>query len=345
MSGSPTVSVVMSVRDGERYLAAAIDSLLAQTFMDFELIVIDDGSTDTSPQILAAYATSDERILVHRHENAGLATSINRGVSYARSPLIARLDADDVARPRRLELQLAYLGQNPRVGLVGGAVAFIDEDGRQFAETRYPITDAEIRQAFDSTTPFVHSAVTMRREAFDAVGGYRAALPHAEDLDLWLRIAARWELANLAETVVSYRIHSRQTTVTELDRQSLSALGARVAWRARTAGLADPFEQISLVDQQALQAAGGSEEEMSAEFVQLAVWMAKTMSRSGREDKAAELFALAEARARSGSGSRMLLAFVKRQRARRLHEQNRRLAALGADLSARLAEPRRRDKR
>jgi GT2 family glycosyltransferase len=336
MSETPAVSVVMSVRGGERFLAAAIESVLAQTLTDLELVVMDDGSSDSSPQILAAYASSDERVLVHRHEHAGLATSLNRGIGHARSPLIARLDADDVARPRRLELQVAHLAQNSGVGLVGGAVAFIDDDGRRFAEARYPETDAEIRRAFASTTPFVHSAVTMRREAFDAVGGYRAAFPHAEDLDLWLRIGAVSELANLAETVVAYRIHSRQSTVTELERQSLSALGARVAWRAREQGVPDPFERTALVDRDALRAAGASEADLTIEFVRLAVWLAKTLSRAGREEAAAELFATAEERARSRSGSHALVAFVKRERAKRLRARGRRLAAGRTAVSAAL---------
>ena len=336
MSEIPAVSVVMSARDGERYLAAAIESVLAQTLADLELVLIDDGSTDSSPQILAAYASTDERVLVHRHEHAGLATSLNRGIAYARSPLIARLDADDVAWPRRLELQVAHLAEHPDVGLVGGAVTFIDEHGHQFADARYPATDAEIRRAFSSTTPFVHSAVTMRREALDAAGGYRAAFPHAEDLDLWLRIGAVAELANLAEIVVSYRIHSRQSTVTGLERQSVSALGARVAWRARAQGLPDPFEQTALVDREALQAAGASAADLTIEFVRLAVWLAKTLSRSGREEVAAELFATAEARARSQSGSPALVSFVKRERAKRLRAQGRRLAAGRAAVSAAL---------
>ena len=342
MSEAPAVSVVMSVRDGERYLAAAIESVLTQTMRDLELVVVDDGSTDSSPQIVAGYASKDERVRVHRHEPGGLATSLNRGIGYARSPLIARLDADDLARPHRLELQVACLTQNLGLGLVGGAVAFIDEDDHQFAEARYPTTDAEIREAFPSTTPFVHSAVTMRREAFDAVGGYRAAFPHAEDLDLWLRIGAVSELANLAETVVSYRIHSQQSSVTELERQSLSVLGARVAWRARAQGLPDPFEETALVDREALQAAGASPADLTIEFVQLAVWLAKTMSRSGREAVATDLFAMAEARARSESGSHALVSFVKQERSRRLRAQGRRLAAARTAMSATLESARER---
>jgi hypothetical protein len=319
MSPIPVVSFVMSVRDGERYLAAAIDSVLEQSFTDFELVVIDDGSTDSSPRILDEYASSDARVLVHRHENVGLVTSLNRGVAYARSALIARLDADDVARPDRLERQVGYLMRHPEVGLVGGAAVFIDETGRAFAEGRYPAGDAEIRDAFSTTTPFVHSAVTMRREVFDAAGGYRAAFLYAEDLDLWLRIGAVSRLANLDETVVSYRIHSQQITVMQLEQQSLSTLGARVASQALAQGRPDPFAEAMLVDRQALLAAGASTEDMAREFVQLAVWLAKTLSRAGQADAAADLFGEAEARARSDSGSRALVSSVEvaRERVRR----------------------------
>lgn len=316
MSGPPAVSVVMSVHDGERYLAAAIDSVLEQTLRDLELVVIDDGSTDSSPQILAAYASRDKRVVVHSQQQAGLATSLNRGVAHSRSSLIARLDADDVAAPERLELQVEHLERNPEIGLVGGAVAFVDEDGRRFGHARYPATDAEIREAFETTTPFVHSAVTMRRSAFEAAGGYRPALPHAEDLDLWLRLSARSQLANLEETVVSYRIHPRQSTVTELERQALSALGARVAWRARAVGLPDPFERTPLVDRQALEAAGASEQDLTREFVQLAVWLAKTLTRAGSGDAGENLFAEAERRARSESGSPALVSVVEAGRKR-----------------------------
>jgi glycosyltransferase involved in cell wall biosynthesis len=318
MSAIPAVSVVLSVRDGERYLAEALDSVLAQTFADFELVVVDDGSTDSSPGIVAEYAARDGRIVVHRQEAAGLVTSLNRGVTLARARLIARLDADDIALSRRLELQVACLDSHPRLGLVGGAVEFVGEGGRQFAETRYPSTDAEIRGAFAETTPFVHSAVTMRRAAFEAAGGYRGQFRHAEDLDLWLRIADDWEVANLPEPVVRYRVHERQLTGQELEQGSISAVGARLASKARSAGLPDPFAHAELVDLQALEAAGASESDVTAEFVRLSAWLARTMSRAGRDDIAAELFELAEARARSGSGSRALRAHVRRERAKRL---------------------------
>jgi hypothetical protein len=316
MSGTPLVSFVMSVRDGERYLAAAIDSVLEQTLTDFELVVIDDGSTDSSPQILDEYASSDERVLVHRQENSGLTRSLNRGFARARAALIARLDADDVARPDRLERQVGYLARNPEVGLVGGAVVFIDGDGRPFAEAQYPTSDAEIRAAFSFTTPFVHSAATMRREVWDAAGGYRTAFPYAEDLDLWVRIGAVSQLANLDETVVSYRIHPQQITLAQLERQSLSVLGARIVSRALAQGRPDPFAETALVDGQELLRAGASVEDMTTEFVQLAVWLAKTLSRAGQPEAAARLFGEAEARARSDSGSRALVSSVEVARER-----------------------------
>jgi glycosyltransferase involved in cell wall biosynthesis len=337
MRGSPAVSVVTSVHDGERYLAAALDSVLGQTFADFELVVVDDGSTDSSPEILADYAAGDKRVIVLQQENAGLARALNRGVASARSPLIARLDADDIALPRRLEVQLAYLDENPGVGLVGGAVKFVDADDREFAATQYPLADAEIREAFTETTPFVHSAITMRRTAFEEAGGYRPAFPHAEDLDLWLRIAAGWQLANLPDAVVRYRIHPGQSTVTELEQQSLSALGARIAWRARASGRPDPFEHTELVDRSAVVAAGATEEEITGELVRLSVWLAKTIDRSGRDDLAAEVFDLAAARAASASGSRELVALVRRERAKRLRERGRTLSWLRTRVSAALA--------
>jgi GT2 family glycosyltransferase len=331
----------MSVRDGERYLAAAIESVLSQTLRNLEVVVIDDGSTDSTPQILAAYATRDDRVVVHRHEGAGLAVALNLGIGYARSPLIARLDADDVAWPRRLELQRAYLARNPRTAVVGGAVAFIDKHDRQFAEVRYPISDAEIRRAFSSTTPFVHSAVMMRREVFEAAGGYRPALLPAEDLDLWLRIGAVSELANLAETVVSYRIHTGQSSLAELERQSLAVLAARVAWRAREQGLRDPFERVARIDHETLEAAGASAADLTTEFVRLAVWLAKTLSRSGNEGVAKEVFAMAETRARSESGSPVFVACVERERSK-LGAPSGRLAAARTTVSAALEAARKR---
>jgi glycosyltransferase involved in cell wall biosynthesis len=309
------VSVVMSVFNGERFVATAIESILGQSLTDFELVVVDDGSADATPSILAQLAARDSRMTVHRHKNVGLAASLNRGIALARAPLIARLDADDVAATSRLERQVEFLEQHDRVGLVGGAAVFVDETGRAFAETQYPTSDRETREAFRHSTPFIHSAATFRRNAFEATGGYRSAFAHAEDLDLWLRIAEAHEILNLPEQVVSYRVHDGQATYRNLERQAISAVAARAASRARTAGRADPFQDVGEIDRELLAAAGVTEAQIAAEFVSLTAWLARTHARAGHDEAANGLFSVALDRAHA-QGTEALVEEVFRQRAR-----------------------------
>jgi glycosyltransferase involved in cell wall biosynthesis len=314
----------MSVFNGERFVGDAIRSILEQTLADFDLVVVDDGSSDSTPAILAELAAEDDRIAMHRHANRGLAASLNRGIELASAPLIARLDADDLALPTRLERQVAFLDRHDSVGLVGGAVVFIDDDGRAFANAAYPTSDGETRRAFAHSTPFVHSAVTFRRAAFEATGGYRSAFVDAEDLDLWLRIAEDHEMLNLPQPVVAYRIHDDQATYRNLERQAISALAARTAWRARAAGRPDPFLDVRRIDQDALEAAGLTEADVTAEFIPLALWLAKTIARAGHREAANELFAVALERARL-FGTPALVAEVWRQEGRVAAAPGRRL--------------------
>jgi glycosyltransferase involved in cell wall biosynthesis len=325
---SPAVSVVMSAYNGERFLREAVESILRQTFSDFELIVVDDGSTDATPPILAEYAAADPRVVVHRQPNQGPAAALNCGIGFARAPLIARIDADDVALPTRLECQSRFLSEHETVAVVGGAVTFMDESGRPFANVQYPLSDADIRERFTNSNPFADPAVMLRRDAFERVGGYRPIFSASEDLDLWLRISERYKMANLPECVVRYRVHGKQLTAQSLEQVALTTLAARVSARARKAGHPDPLDGLDQIDRQAVLAIGGSDKEITAGFVQCATWYAKTMSRAGYPDAAKKLFAEAAARAKSPSGSRALVAYVHRQRARRLREQGRRFRAL-----------------
>lgn len=335
---APAVSVVLAVYNGERYLRDALESVLAQTLEDLELVVVDDGSTDHTPDILREYTANDPRIRVYCQPNQGRARALNRGVALARAPVIARLDADDMAVSDRLERQRCFLAEHDDVALVGGAVSFVNESGHPFAEYRYPVTDAEIRRALGHTTPFIHSGVTLRKAEFALAGGYRPAFGDADDVDLWLRISERAKLANLEECVVRYRIHEAQATARGLEHQTLCALAARVAARARAAGHPDPFTEVDQIDRQTLLEHGATPAEITAELVYAAAWLARTMGRAGYADAQDRLFTQAATWANASSGSAALVASVSRQRARRHAEDGRWLRARVSRARAALAE-------
>jgi glycosyltransferase involved in cell wall biosynthesis len=323
----PAVSVVMSVLNGERYLREAVESVLSQTLGELELVAVDDGSADASAEILDEYAAEDRRVLVHRRTNRGQASGRNFAVGLAKAPLIACLDSDDLLLPDRLENQCRFLAEHGVVALVGGAVTFIDRAGRPFADWTYPVQDADIRQALMRTNPFAHSAVTVRKSVLQAAGGYRSAFMPSEDLDLWLRIAANHELSNLPETVARYRVHPGQETLAKIELQSIRAFAARVAAREREAGRPDPFDSADGIEQETLRALGVPEKQITSNLVQDAVWLAKTTGRAGYAETADELFRVAASRAGSESGSRALVAQVRRGRAQREAEQGHRLRA------------------
>src|SRR5260370_151977 len=142
---SPPVSMLMSVFNGEAFLPQALESILGQTFGDFEFIIIDDGSTDTTAQILSDYAKQDERVRVFNQGNKGRAASLNDGIDLARAEYIARMDADDIALPHRLKEQIRFMERHPEVGLLGGAVELIGPEGQVLAEVRPPLDASQIR--------------------------------------------------------------------------------------------------------------------------------------------------------------------------------------------------------
>jgi glycosyltransferase involved in cell wall biosynthesis len=208
-----TISVVLPVRDGERWLREAIDSVLAQTYGDLELVVVDDGSVDRTPEILGG--VDDARLHVVRQDAAGLVPALERGIAEARGDVIARMDADDVSLPNRLERQHARLDDG--VGLVGCGVEAIDEAGRVLSSHVPPPGDAALRRRLLLRNPFAHGSVILRREALERAGGYRPDYGANEDYDLWRRIAREWRLAAVPEVLYRYREHGG--AVTKLDRR------------------------------------------------------------------------------------------------------------------------------
>jgi glycosyltransferase involved in cell wall biosynthesis len=229
---TPAVSVVMAVRNGAPWVAEAVSSVLEQTLTDLELVVVDDGSTDGTPALLAS--VPDPRLRVLRHEPAGLTRSLNRGLAEARAPLVARLDADDVARPDRLMRQAAWLASRPEVGVLGTAALEVDEAGRAVRTVVPPEHDAAIRRELIRANPFVHSSVMFRRAVVERVGGYDERLPVAQDYDLWLRLAPLTRFANLADVLVVRRLLAGRVSIVREDDRLRTELRAR--WRAVRSG-------------------------------------------------------------------------------------------------------------
>lgn len=203
---APAVTVLLPVFNGARYVREAVASVLGQTFTDFELLVIDDGSTDASPQILAE--VGDPRVRVLRHEqNLGLVATLNRGLAEARGEWIARQDADDLSAPGRLAAQMAFVRGNPSIPLLGSDAWLID--GRGLPRGRWRTGGAADLVAWDLCfrAPFAHGSALFRRGlVLERFGGYRE-VQACEDLDLWSRVAGQFPVATLREPLMKYRLH------------------------------------------------------------------------------------------------------------------------------------------
>jgi glycosyltransferase involved in cell wall biosynthesis len=197
----------MSVYNGERFLREALDSVLCQTFTDFEFIVVDDGSTDRTAEILRSYG---ERLQVHTQSNQGLSRALNVGLALACGQYIARMDADDVSQPERLRRQVDYLDAHAAVGLLGTAYSEIDERGHVLRTVTMPADDAELRRTLAKFNPFMHGSVMVRKVVIEESGPYDESelLRHsAEDYELWVRLAQHTQIANLSDVLMQRRLH------------------------------------------------------------------------------------------------------------------------------------------
>lgn len=198
----PCVSVVMAVLNGARFLRDAIESVLGQTFTDFEFIIIDDGSTDDTWRILTEYAAQDSRIVLIRNEkNQGIASSVNRGLARARGKYIARMDADDVTIPERFAKEVRFLEDHPEVGMVGSNMFYIDSSGNIHpSHWRRPQMHNLIKWRLCFEDPIANVTVMMRRNIVIQLNGYQAEYESfAEDYDLWQRMCQVTRMANLSD--------------------------------------------------------------------------------------------------------------------------------------------------
>ncbi len=221
----PKVSVVMGVWNGEAHVEESCQSILNQTFQDFQIIVIDDGSHDQTVQKVRQIR--DERIILKTIQHGGLTKALNHGLFLARGFYVARMDADDIALPERFEKQVQYLDQHPRVALLGTAYEIISEDGRR-QTPRLPVltTSFKIKRALPKFNPFCHGSMMIRREALERVGFYDERFRLAQDYDLWFRIAREYEMGNLSEVLLLRR--EGKMTVQRERRQNLYAIIIRL---------------------------------------------------------------------------------------------------------------------
>ena len=241
---APDVSVAMPVYNGSRWLTEAINSIIRQTYPNFELLVVDDGSTDDTPRLLDNYVNQDKRIRVLRQNHSGLVAALNRCLAEARGSFFARLDADDRVASKRLEAQTGFLRSNVDFGLVGSWARKIDANGRPLGKIT-PTTKPELlSQQLMRNNPFLHSSITMRTELVRRLGGYRSAFEAAEDYDLWLRVSEVSKVTNLPELLIDYRWHRESVTHSKTLRAAFSSRLAQRSAYARRHWSYDPADAL-----------------------------------------------------------------------------------------------------
>jgi glycosyltransferase involved in cell wall biosynthesis len=242
----PAISVAMSVYNGAPYLAEAIESILNQTFTDFEFLILNDGSKDTSAAIIDRYAAQDNRIRAIHRENRGLIVSLNQLLEEAQAPIIARMDGDDIAMPERFARQYEFLAANPDHGVVSSWT--IDIDGNGVAYTiegnDHPTSFEAFLAAIETGPLLCHPSAMFRRDLVMSVGGYHAAFRHCEDYDLWLRMADITKLCSLPERLMKYRHTDGQVSSKHLVEQQIGVAASRFARRMRLAGKPDPTADL-----------------------------------------------------------------------------------------------------
>ena len=217
----PTVSVVLPVYNGGKFLAAAIGSIVDQSFQDWELICVNDGSTDQSSLVLDWFANRDPRIRVVHQANSGVVSAANHAHQLARAELVCRMDADDISMPDRLQHQVDFMQSNLDHVAVGGAILEIDCDSEPLGiQTLANDHETIVKRMLSRGPGLFQPASIMRADAFQSVGGFRPKYQWIEDHDLWLRMSQIGRLGNTNELVLCYRIHASSCTWTMSDRRA-----------------------------------------------------------------------------------------------------------------------------
>ncbi|MGY1684723.1 glycosyltransferase [Geodermatophilus sp. SYSU D00867] len=331
------MSLVMPVRNGARFLDEAVASVLAQTHRNLELVVVDDGSTDATPALLRDWQRRDARVrILTRVDPNGIAGALDEGVRHSAGDLLARLDADDRAAPDRLRRQVGQFSARPRLGLLGTGARYVDVRGRIVGSETVE-TGAALVQVLRVGNSVFHPSVMMRRSAYETAGGYRPQAEPAEDLDLWLRIAEHFEVDNLDEPLIDYRLHDGQSTLMDPRRQAVAATAAHWAAEVRATGAPDPLDGIERVDEALLRSHGVGRARISAEQIAALSWTAELCETAGYHSLARAAWRAAQAEATSLGRVEEGRFFLTRARLRR--RQGRTLARRVDQIRAITAAP------
>lgn len=237
----PAVSVLMDVSGKGPFLDDALASLAAQSFDRFEIVLVAHGIDAATEARLAAWEQREPRLRVLRHPRMSLSRAHQLAADTAIAPLLARLDADDVALPHRLEHQAAMFASDPKLDFAGGAVEIIAADGQPLSVLHNPTSHAAIVAALPHCSPLVHSTLMVRGEVFRRAGGYRRGLNISEDYDLYCRLAAIGRGGNLGEPICGYRVHGYSMTSRNALRMAIANEAVRAALSARASGVGEPF--------------------------------------------------------------------------------------------------------
>lgn len=247
------ISVVMPAYNADRFIAQAIESVLAQTWRDFELIVVNDGSTDDTLEIVRKYAAHDERVKVYTHANVGTAPTLNRGIELASGEWVFLMHADDVMRPNRLERQLAFIREHPELAVASSLVRHIDSKNRVIGiDNSKLFTHESIEKlvAANELIGFNHPAVALRKSAALAVGGYRQAFWPAEDIDLWNRLVEKgYRVLVQPEYLLDYRMHGHSASISRARLTRTKIRWLRECMLRRRKGQEEPDWEAFLVSQ------------------------------------------------------------------------------------------------
>ena len=215
---SPKVTVLMSVYNGEKYLHEAVDSILNQTFTDFEFLIINDASTDRTSEILQSYRNPRIKVITNE-KNIGLTKSLNKGLVIAKGEYIARMDADDMSMPERFEKEIEFLDTHKDYAAVGTYVKVIRVDSGSTDLWERPVTDAQIREHLKMDNCIAHGSAMIRRKCLVEVGFYDESIVRAQDYELWLRLSEKYRLANIPQYLYLRKIHEENIEVKHHDEQ------------------------------------------------------------------------------------------------------------------------------